>query len=152
MLGTAADAPRLELAGELGAEAVYAVDRDDSRTAVLEITGGLGADLVYECSGAGPAARDLLELVRRGGQYAQIGLFGKPVAWDLDQVCYKELIVTGSNASVPTAWTRALDLLATGMVRVEPLISNVYPLADWQEAFDIVERRSALKTLLSPID
>ncbi len=152
MLGTATDAHRLELAGELGAEAVYAVDRDDSRTAILEITGGLGADLVYECSGAGPAARDLLELVRRGGQYAQIGLFGKPVAWDLDQVCYKELTVTGSNASVPTAWTRALDLLATGMVRVEPLISNVYPLADWQEAFDIVERRSALKTLLSPID
>ena len=33
----------------------------------------LGADVVYECSGAGPAAQQLLKLVRRRGRYAQIG-------------------------------------------------------------------------------
>jgi L-iditol 2-dehydrogenase len=151
MLGTGADAHRLALARTLGAEAVYAVDRDDAAAAIQELTDGMGADLVYECSGAGAAARDLLTHVRRGGQYAQIGLFGKPVAWDLDQVCYKELTVSGSNASVPSAWRRALDLLATGRVQVEPLISGVYPLDAWREAFTIVEQRTALKTLLSPV-
>ncbi|MDB5077539.1 MAG: putative arabitol-phosphate dehydrogenase [Chloroflexi bacterium] len=152
VIGTAGDAHRLELAQTLGAEATFKVDQDDFRGAIEEQTNGLGADLVYECSGAGPAARDLLTLVRRGGQYAQIGLFGKPVAWDLDQVCYKELSVSGSNASVPSAWRRALDLLSRGDVQVEPLISHVYPLADWREAFETVERRIALKTLLSPIE
>ena len=78
-----------------------------------DLTGGWGADIVFECSGAGPAALSLLDHARRGGQYAQIGLFGKPVAWDLDQVCMKELRVTGSNASVPSAWRTALRLLAT---------------------------------------
>jgi L-iditol 2-dehydrogenase len=151
MLGTAADAHRLELARALGAGATYMVDQEDAGAAILDMTGGLGADLVYECSGAGAAARDLLGLVRRGGQYVQIGLFGKPIAWDLEQVCYKELTVTGSNASVPTAWPRALDLLASGQVQVEPLISGVYPLETWREAFTIVEGRTALKTLLSPI-
>src|SRR5579862_8009084 len=101
------------------------------------MTDGLGADIVYECSGGGPAAAMLLELVRRGGQYAQIRLFGKPVAWDLDQVCYKELTVTGSNASVPSAWARALALLAGGQVRTAPLISGVYPVTEWQEAFNV---------------
>lgn len=152
MLGTAADMHRLELARTLGADAVYMAGRDDAGAAIQELSGGAGADVVYECSGAGAAAHELLGHVRRGGRYVQIGLFGKPIAWDLEQVCYKELTVTGSNASVPSAWARALDLLATGRVRVEPLISGVYPLEAWREAFTIVEERAALKTLLSPVE
>jgi threonine dehydrogenase-like Zn-dependent dehydrogenase len=52
---------------------------------------------------------------------------------------------------VPSAWHRALSLLGSGQVQVERLISGVYPLADWQEAFSVVEGRTALKTLLSPV-
>jgi L-iditol 2-dehydrogenase len=151
MLGTDADAHRLRMASELGAETVLNVQQDDYRAAIDELTGGAGADLVYECSGAGPAAGMLLELVRRGGQYAQIGLFGKTVEWNLDEVCYRELSVTGSNASVPSAWNRALDLMATGVVQTEPLVSEVFPITEWREAFDVFERRSALKTVLLPV-
>jgi L-iditol 2-dehydrogenase len=152
VLGTDADAHRLHMASDLGAEAVLNVQRDDYRAAIEERTDGLGADIVYECSGAGPAAAMLLELVRRGGRYAQIGLFGKPVAWDLDMVCYKELGVTGSNASVPSAWERALALMAEGSVLTEPLVSEVFPLTEWRTAFDVFERRSALKTVLQPVE
>ena len=152
MLGTSRDSRRLDLARELGADAVYNVEEGDAhKEAIGDLTGGAGADIVYECSGAGPAAAMLLELVRRGGQYAQIGLFGKPIAWDLDQVCYKELSVTGSNASVPSAWDRALELLAEGVVRTEPLISGVYPLTEWRAAFDAFEGRAGVKTVLQPV-
>jgi L-iditol 2-dehydrogenase len=151
VLGTASDVHRLDLARQLGADETYVVESDDYRAAIEQRSDGLGADIVYECSGAGAAAAMLLTLVRRGGQYAQIGLFGKPVAWDLEQVCYKELTVTGSNAQVPSAWARALNLLASGTIKLEPLISGVYALADWREAFDAAERRSALKLLLTPV-
>jgi L-iditol 2-dehydrogenase len=140
------------MARELGAEAVFNVQRDDYRSAIAELTEGQGADIVYECSGAGPAAQTLLELARRGGQYAQIGLFGKPVAWDLDQVCYKELSVTGSNASTPGSWARALRLMADGSVDLKPLVSGVFPITEWRKAFDIFEQRSGLKTLLQPVE
>lgn len=151
VLGTDADEHRLRMAKELGADAVYNVQRDPYRSAVEDLTDGLGADIVYECSGAGPAAAMLLELVRRGGQYAQIGLFGKPVAWDLDAVCFKELFVTGSNASVPSAWERALRLMADGAVKTDLLVSQVFPLTEWREAFDVFERKSAIKTVLRPV-
>ena len=94
----------------------------------------------------------LLDLVRRGGQYAQIGLFGKPVTWNLEQICYKELIVTGSNASVPSAWVRALRLMEDGLVTTEPMVSGVLPLSEWREAFDIFEKRTGLKTVLQPVE
>jgi L-iditol 2-dehydrogenase len=150
VLGTAADRRRLALARELGATAAIDIETEDAAPVIQELSGGWGADIVYECSGAGPAALDLLTHARRGGHYAQIGLFGKPVAWDLDQVCMKELRVTGSNASVPSAWRTALRLLGEGSVRAAPLISDVYPLQQWDEAFQRFERREGVKLLLDP--
>ena len=150
VLGTGVDTHRLELAARLGADHALDVERADARAVVDELTDGAGADVVYECAGAGPSAQNLLGLVRRKGQYAQIGLFGKPVAWDLDQVCYKELTVTGSNASVPSAWDRALRLLAEGKVRTRELVSDTFPLAEWQRAFARFEARAGVKMVLEP--
>jgi L-iditol 2-dehydrogenase len=150
VLGTGVDHRRLNLARELGAVTAIDVGEEDPAPIVRGLTGGWGADIVFECSGAGPAALGLLEHVRRGGQYAQIGLFGRPVAWDLDQVCLKELRVTGSNASVPSAWRTALRLLGEGRVQTAPLISDVCSLAGWEEAFHRFERRDGVKILLDP--
>ena len=152
VLGTTADRRRLHLARSLGRRAQSTSSDEDPIPIVRDLTGGWGADIVFECSGAGPAALSLLDHARRGGQYAQIGLFGKPVAWDLDQVCMKELRVTGSNASVPSAWRTALRLLADGRVRTAPLISDVYPLAGWEDAFARFEQRDGVKLLLDPWD
>lgn len=150
VLGTGADARRLELARALGADDTVDIEQTEARPVVEALTGGLGADIGFECSGAGASALGLLDLVRRGGQYAQIGLFGKPVSWDLDQVCLKELSVTGSNASVPSAWDTALRLLGSGQVRTTELVSDTYPLARWQEAFTRFERREGIKLVLTP--
>ncbi|MFN8500134.1 MAG: zinc-binding dehydrogenase [Anaerolineae bacterium] len=150
VLGTDADAGRLALARQLGADHVVNVQREDPTGLVMDLGDGFGADIVYECSGAGAAAQQLLGLVRRRGQYAQIGLFSGPVVWDLNQICYKELRVTGSNASVPSAWDRALRLMATGQVQTAPLISHVFALDDWRQAFDTFERREGVKLIFRP--
>lgn len=151
MLGTDADAHRLALAQQLGADYTVNVMQTDPQALIKDISPeGLGADVVYECSGAGAAASALLPLVRRRGRYVQIGLFGKPVSWDLDQVCYKEIIVTGSNASIPAAWDKALRLLASGIVQTEPLITHTFDIVDFQQAFDTFQRKEGVKLLLRP--
>lgn len=152
VLGTDLDEQRMRLARDLGADHTVNVQREDPSELVMELTGGDGADIVYECSGAGPAAQQLLTLVRKQGQYAQVGLFGKPIAWDLEQVCYKELTVTGSNASVPSAWPRALKLMAEGRVQTGPLVTGVFPITEWREAFERFEQRSGVKMVLQPAD
>jgi L-iditol 2-dehydrogenase len=151
VLGTNGDEARMALAKQLGADHVVNVSQENPENLVKDITSeGLGADVIYECSGAGAAAQQLLTQARRGGRYVQIGLFGKPVAWDLDQVCFRELTVTGSNASVPSAWMRALQLLESGKVRTKPLITASYPVTGWRDAFEGFERKTAIKTLLLP--
>ncbi len=152
VLGTDVDARRLELARELGADHIVNVQREDASALVKNLTeGGFGADVVYECSGAAPAAAQLLDLVRRRGRYVQIGLFGKPIAWDLEQVCYKELTVTGSNASVPWAWPRAIRLIGEGKVKTKELITHVFDVTDWDKAFATFESREGIKALLRPV-
>jgi len=152
MLGTSADKNRLELATTLGADYVMDVQTDDPADLISDITQeGLGADVVYECSGAGPAAQQLLTLVRRKGRYVQIGLFGGAISWDLNQVCYKELVVTGSNASVPSAWDKALKLLEAGTVKTEPLITHTFDITDWEAAFNLFDAKTGVKTILKPV-
>jgi L-iditol 2-dehydrogenase len=152
VLGTNADEARLEYARALGVDYTFNVQQVDSAAAVRDLTRGLGADVVFECAGAAPSAQNCVALVRREGRYAQVGLFGKPVLWDLDQVCYKELKVSGSNASTPSAWRKTMALLAAGQVQTKPLISNIFPITEWRQAFDLFEQKSGFKLLLTPVD
>lgn len=153
MLGTDADEHRLELARDLGADHVVNVQRSDPASLIGDLTeGGLGADVVYECAGAGAAAQQLLTLVRRRGRYVQIGLFGKPIAWDLDQLVYKELTATGSNASTPSSWLRAIELMRTGKVRTAPLITHSFPVTEWEKGFATFEDRAGVKTIFTPAE
>ncbi len=152
MLGTTIDERRLQLAKSLGADYVVNVQEQKPHELIADITPeGLGADVVYECSGAGAAASQLLELARRGGRYVQIGLFGKPIAWDVDQICFRELTVTGSNASTPPSWIRAVQLLDSGLVKTTPLITDIFEVTGWEEAFNAFDGKQGIKTLLKPV-
>ena len=151
VLGADGDEGRLAAAESLGADHIFNVSRRDPLPLIEDIShSGLGADVVYECSGAGPAAQQLLRLVRRRGRYVQVGLFGRPITWDLDQVCYKELTVTGSNASTPESWLRAVRLIVNRSVDLKPLITHDFTLQQWEEAFDTFRTRSGIKMLFRP--
>ena len=151
VIGTSQDTQRLLLAKELGADATIDVQQtSDVPEAVIDFCGGEGADLVIECSGAAPAAKTLTDVARRGARFCQMGLYGKSIPFDQDAVCYKELVVTGTNASVTTAWIRALKLLAEGKVAAHRLISHRFPIAEWHRALEVMKNKQGVKVLLKP--
>jgi L-iditol 2-dehydrogenase len=148
--GTSADAERMSVARELGIYRSINVDEQDVVALIRELGGGLGADVVFECSGAAPAARTGLEAIRKGGKYMQVGLFGRPIEVDLDSVALKELKVGGVFSSNWRGWNRGLRLAAQNHVQLRPLVSHVFPLAQWERAFELAEQRQGLKILLIP--
>jgi len=150
--GLSQDKDRLAIAQHLGANLVLIVDKDDVQAAIHELTSGEGADVFLECSGAPAAARLGLNITRRGGQYTQIGLFGRPFEVDFETVAYKELFVTGSLGQKWTAWKRALTLLAQNKVATRPLVTHILPLIQWEEGFRLFEEKTALKVVLEPCD
>jgi L-iditol 2-dehydrogenase len=151
VLGVEADSERLAAASALGADAVINVGQTAPLAVVQQMTvEGLGADTVYECSGAEAAAQGLLQLVRRAGCYVQIGIFGRPVAWDADQIVYRELVVRGTNASTPASWLRALALLDSGKVQTARLITDVLPLTAWEQAIVARPSPGRIKVIFTP--
>jgi L-iditol 2-dehydrogenase len=88
--------------------------------------------------------------VRRGGRYVQIGLAGKPVEVPFDLICFKELTVTSGNASTPDSWQRALELVDSRAVVLEPLVTEAVPLAEWERAFAATRRGDGVKYVLVP--
>ncbi len=107
-------------------------------------------DVTIESSGSAAALASCLAHCRRGGRHVQLGIFGRNVTADLDAVLFKELTVTSGFASVPQSWQRAATLVASGDVLLDPLISEVVPLAKWRHAFDAVRAGSGLKFVLDP--
>jgi len=150
--GLTQDERRLELGKELGADYVVNAEKQDLFELLDDLTDGYGADVVFECAGAGPSAAACLKAVRKAGQYTQMGLAGKSFAWDMDQVAYKEIKMTGMFATIPEAWTKALQLMAAGLVNTEPLASHVLPVTEWEQAFQMFQDRVGYKIMLEPVD
>lgn len=139
VVGTERDGVRLAKARELGFEALD-VPSASERT----------FDVVIECSGSSAGMTTCFERVRRGGRYVQIGLAGRPVAVPLDEVCFRELTVTGGNASTTASWHAAIGLLERGAVDLGALVTEVVPLAEWERAFAATRAAAGVKYVLDP--
>jgi L-iditol 2-dehydrogenase len=151
VIGTNQDLGRLKLAKELGSDDVINIQEvNDVVECVTDIFSGNGADVVVECSGNPLAAKTLADVASRGARFCQMGLYGKAISFDQDAVCYKELVVTGTNASVTPAWTRALKLLSERKVDARRLISHRFGIAEWDKALEIMKSKQGVKIILKP--
>ena len=151
VLGTTIDEARLALAKELGADAVVNVEEEDPEAVVLALTGGSGADVVFECAGVAASVSQCMNLARRWGHYVQIGTSAKIMDIDFALISYKELSVAGSfGSSGRIDWERGLKLVSMGKVNTKALISHRLPLSAWHEAFSLLEQKQGVKILLYP--
>jgi L-iditol 2-dehydrogenase len=145
LTGRPKDAARLELGRVLGADHVFFGEGLEDK--IKTLCGEAGVDVVIECAGAEAAAQMGLRLLKRQGQYTQVGIFGRPVCFDLDTVLYREIRLTGSFSQKFLGWQYALALCAEGKVKVAPLITHTFQLTEWERAFDVFERGEAIKVV-----
>ncbi len=150
MVGTLKDQARLNIAASTGTEHCLFVDREDVPARIARITGDRGPDLAFECAGVRAAIQLCLSCVRRGGQVVQLGLAGQTIEIDYDQICLKEIEIRGSFTHNKRTWERAVALLSDPRLKLNSLVSGVYPLEDWRVAFEKTEKAEGLKYLLSP--
>jgi len=151
VLGLLTDKERLSLAKKLGADVVVNIQEADPDKIIKKLSKDYGADVVLECSGA-PAAAELgLKLVRKRGQYTQMGLFGKPININFEQIAYKELRVTGFLSHNWVTWERALKLLKQNKIQIKPLVSDKLSIIDWKKGFEKFEKKKGIKIILYPV-
>jgi L-iditol 2-dehydrogenase len=146
VIGTDRDRIRLDKALELGFEVGPAGDQAPTSGRA----DGYGPHVVIECSGSGAAMSAGLNAVRRGGHYVQIGQTADPVTVPLALVSFKEISITGGFASTPRSWRRAMNLLERDLVALEPLVSNISSLNDWERVFKNTGDARGIKYVFDP--
>ena len=142
---------RIEKAKELGADFTIIVDKEDPIRKILEMTQGLGVDILIETSGGGKAIYQAFEMVRRLGRVCAIGISGKEeVPIPYDRGIFKALRYDFCFSSSWTAWERAIGLISKGLLPAEKFITHKLPLEKWEEAFHLLENLQAAKVILIP--
>lgn len=148
--GLNADLPRLELAKELGIEYAVNVETEDLAARVKEITGGLGVDLVYDCSGAASAIRSSMACLKKKGKFVQIGLTKPTMEIEYSLLTGREISIIGTFGHKWVSWEAALKLIATGKVQTAPLVTHHFTLDEWEKGFAIAQNLEGIKVMLHP--
>ncbi len=135
---------RKDAALELGADAVIDPTEEDVIERVVDLTGGGGPDVVFDCAGAGSTLDQAMTMVRRGGQVVLVALAWEPTSvLPVDWIA-REINLRASFGALSHEWRIALGLMEAGKVNVGPMVpgESYVPLDDIQEVFDSLRRPS----------
>ena len=145
---------RMEMCRAMGATLLLdrkATTREERRRAVLDLTGGRGADLVLETAGTRDGIDEGLDLVRRGGTYLAPGVAVPIGPVEIDwfrQVSSRNIRIQGSWVSDTTHLVRAVSLVTSRPEEYGRLVTHRFPLTQAMEALRTVQRHESVKTVL----
>jgi L-iditol 2-dehydrogenase len=120
------------------------------RELVMDQTRGAGADLVFDTVGTTQTIQESLGLLKKGGTLVLMATKDEDIRFPALLLSAERTIRTSSNAMY-TDFPRALECLATGKIRVDPLITHRFALTQALEAFDTACNKSqtgAIKIIL----
>ncbi|MDL4771861.1 zinc-dependent dehydrogenase [Actinomadura xylanilytica] len=133
--------------------AVWATEGTDVVEALRDLTGGRGADVAITAAASGAAQVQAMEAAAPGGRVSFFGGLPKDdpiISCDSNRVHYRELSLVGANGSSPAHNARALELIGSGRVPVQDLITHRLPLSGLPDALGLVARGEAIKVTIEP--
>ena len=113
----------------------YVIDptTEDVKARVLELSGGIGADIGFECAGVNAVLDTMLDTVRPAGVVVNVSIWGKPATIDMQKLVLKEIDLRGTiayvrdhEAVIKMVQDGVVDLapFITGRIQLEELISE----------------------------
>ena len=144
---------RFQRVSALGiAECVDATAGDDVLASLRTTLGQPGADVTIDATGRPEVWAQAVAAATRGGTVVFFGgcAPGTTVPLDTRRVHYEELTLLGAFHHTPDTIRRAVELLDSGAVNPEGLLTHRMGLADVRDALDLMSRGEALKVLIQP--
>lgn len=126
---------KLQIAKQLGADVVLRADAPKLMERLRKETGPYGADAAIEAVGVESAVATALAITRDGGALTLIGNVSPTVNISLQGIVTREITIYGSCAS-NGEYGACVELVASGRIAVDPLISEYASIEEGQEVFD----------------
>jgi len=143
-------AKRREIAERLGATGTVDPTAGNAVEAIMDLSNG-GVDVVIESAGLPVTVAQCFDVVNRGGRIVLFGVNDPDTKVEFSpyQVFRNELSILGT-VMIHDTFPRTIDLIASGKLNVQPLISHINPLSQFQTALGMHERQEGLKILITP--
>ena len=133
------DDSRLDKARQFGASDAFRSDDAAVLDKIRAVTQGRGADIAVEAVGVTPTVVLAVNAVRKGGKIALVGNLSAKIDLPLQAVVTRQITITGSCASAGE-YPACIDMIASGRVRVDEMMSAVVPLAEAATWFERLYR------------
>ena len=134
------------------ADHVLGPSQEDVPARVLELTGGTGADVAFECAGVNAVLDTMLDGVRPGGVVVNVSIWGASATVDMQKLVLKEIDLRGTIAYVRDH-AAVIKMVQEGKVDLKPFITGRIALDDLvEQGFDtlINHKETAVKVLVHP--
>jgi propanol-preferring alcohol dehydrogenase len=138
VLVTSRNDKRLDFAKKLGADILVNTTKQDVIKEAMEFTAGEGADIVIDSIGGSGTMKQAIELLRPGGKILVIGLMEPEFSLPFMKMVMLEAEVLGSRTATKQDVIETINLIAEN--KIHPVVSNRYPLQDFQAGFDALEK------------
>lgn len=107
--------------------------KEDVVKRCTEICGRDNLGLVVECSGANIALKQAIEMLRPNGEVVRVGMGFKPLEFSINDITSWNKSIIGHMAYDSTSWRNAIRLLASGQIKVQPMITHRLGLSEWEK-------------------
>jgi (R,R)-butanediol dehydrogenase / meso-butanediol dehydrogenase / diacetyl reductase len=141
------DGFRRQVASELGVEA-FDPSMTDVVAMVNERTMGAGADIAFEVSGSAAGVTTAVDVLTTRGRLVMVAIHPQPRPVNLHRFFWRELELLGARLYQRDDMIEAIQLIATGAVAAERLISRVGPIDTVTEAFTALESGGSVMKVL----
>lgn len=147
VIGVTRSAPKLAIAGGLGADGTAAADGTEAEAVAEALPGG--ADVVLECVGTVAALARAMEMVRTGGRILAYGTMTETTgSLPFYELYHKEIAIIGARSARVEDFPFAIDAVASGRIALDPLVSAHHPLDDVTGAIEAAGAPGALKVFV----
>ncbi len=142
-------AQRLDMARSFGATPVHLTE-EDVRATVKAATEGRGVDVTVDAVGHPDALELACRITRKAGTVSATGVYAERLELHMGIVWIKALTLKTGHANVIKHLDPVLEALTDGTLDPAPLVTHRMSLDEAPEAYEIYDRREALKILLTP--
>jgi alcohol dehydrogenase len=147
---------RLDKAREFGADVTINNSTEDAVARVMELTGGLGADVAIEAVGTPQTFELCTELIRPGGRVANVGVHGHAATLHLEKLWIRDVMITTGLVDANTT-SKLLKLIEGGRLDPKPFATHHFALDETEKAYEVFAAAAethALKVVLTavPVD
>mgnify|MGYP000049955193 CR=1 FL=1 len=132
---------RLDIAGQVGIDAVCNVKNQLLADAVKQEFGADGFEAAVEVAGVESSLSSLVSGIGKGGTVLIVGVYGELPKVDMSVVCEHELTMKGSMMYRHEDWEQAVEWIASGDVITEPLVSEHFTFENYLDAYKFIEEK-----------